>query len=189
MCQGPVFRKQYNRLRYGYTLVELSLVVLILAIMAAAVVPSLMPADSGKLDAAAQEIADAIRFARSEAMRLRQPHGFRVVFPERKVRVYRPNTGVVPWLPEYDVYHPVSKKPYTIYLDQELFASADSISGIREYRATCDQKPYVYFDVDGVPRCLNPHEVLLKTYDVTLTSGSNQRVVSLKPITGQVTIE
>ncbi len=185
-----IFRKeQRNRRQYGYTLVELSLVVLILVIMAAAVIPSLMPADSGKLQVAAQEIADAMRFARSEAMRLRQPRGFRVVFPEKKVRVFRPDTGAVPWTPVYDIYHPVSKKLYTIVLDEQLFAAADSVSGTRLYRGACNKRPYAYFDANGIPRCLDPQTVLLERYDVTLKTGSHQLVVSLEPITGQVTIQ
>ncbi len=187
MCWRIVFSKeQRNR---GYTLVELSLVVVILAIMAAAVIPSLMSADSGKLHVAAQEIADAIRFARSEAMRQRQPRGFTVIFTSKQVRVFRPNTGAVPWTPVYDIYHPVSKKLYDIELDEQLFAAADSVSGVEEYQSACNEEAYVYFDANGVPRCLDPHAVPLKRYEVTLVAGSQQRVVSLEPITGQVTIQ
>jgi prepilin-type N-terminal cleavage/methylation domain-containing protein len=178
-----------GRYRCGYTLVELSLVVLILGIMAAAVVPYLISSDSGKLQVAAQEIADAMRFARSEAMRLRQPHGFRQKTSDRSIRVFRPDTGSVPWIEVYDIYHPVSKKLYDIRLDGRFFAAADSISAVREYRGTCNRVASVYFDANGIPRCLEPQTVLLDRFEVTLKIGDHQRVVSLQPITGRVAIQ
>jgi Tfp pilus assembly protein FimT len=148
-----------------------------------------MPADSGKLQVAAQEIADAMRFARSEAMRLRQPRGFRLVDSDKQIRVFRPDTGSTPWSEIYDVYHPVSKKIYDIRLDDQLFAAADSVSTNSQYRLNCNRKPSVYFDANGIPRCLNPKAVLLERYDVTLKTSSHELVVSLEPITGQVTIK
>ena len=157
--------------------------------MAVAVVPSLMPADSGKLDVAAQEIAAAMRFARSEAMRLRQPHGFTQWTSDRSIRVFRPDTGSVPWTEIFDIYHPVSKKIYDIRLDGRFFAAADSITAVRQYRGTCNTNAKVYFDANGIPRCLDPQTVLLDRYEVTLKIGDHQRVVSLAPITGQVTIQ
>jgi len=190
VCRWFVFRKEHwNRRQYGFTLVELSLVVVILAIMAAAVIPSLMSADSGKLHVAAQEVADAIRFARSEAMRLREPRGFQVSILNKQARVFRPDTGAVPWTPVYDIYHPVSKKLYDIRLDEQLFAAADSVATVKEYRGACNTEPDAYFDANGIPRCLDPQTVLLERYDITLKVGTHQLVVSLQPITGQVTIQ
>ncbi len=157
--------------------------------MAAAVVPSLISSDSGKLHVAAEEIADAMRFARSEAMRLRQPIGFRQRTGNRSIRVFTPDTGSVPWIEIYDIYHPVSKKIYDIRLDGRFFAAADSITAVREYRGTCDRKASVYFDANGIPRCLKPQTVLLDRFEVTLKVGDHQRVVSLAPITGRVTIQ
>ena len=190
MCRWLRFRKEHcNRRQYGYTLVELSLVVLILVIMAAAIIPSLMPADIGKLQVAAQEIADAMRFARSETMRLREPHGFQVSYTNKQVRVFRPDTGAVPWTRVYDIYHPVSKKLYDIRFDEQLFAAADSVSTVTEYRGACNTTASAYFDANGIPRCLDPQTVLLERYDVTLKTGTHELVVSLEPITGQVTIK
>jgi hypothetical protein len=148
-----------------------------------------MSSDSGKLQVAAQEIADAMRFARSEAMRLREPRGFRQLTSNRSIRVFRPDTGSLPWTEIYDIYHPVSKKIYDIRLDGQLFVAVDSITAVRQYRGTCNTKAKVYFDANGIPRCLRPKTTLLDRYEVTLKLGDHQRVVSLQPITGQVTIE
>jgi hypothetical protein len=157
--------------------------------MAAAVVPSLMPAESGKLHVAAQEVAGAMRFARSEAMRLRQPIGFKFSNTNKRFFVFRANTSAIPWVAVFDIYHPVSKKKYVIELDEDLLAAADSVSTTREYRGTCNTKPSIYFDANGTVRCLDPNNILLDQYEVTLKTGDHTRVISLEAITGQVTIQ
>lgn len=56
----------------GMTLVELLATVTVMAILAALIVPSLSFNDSTKLAVAAQQVGNALRFARSEAMRTGQ---------------------------------------------------------------------------------------------------------------------
>ena len=190
MCWQPKFRTgNSGRYQCGYTLVELSLVVLILGIMAAAVVPSFMSAESGKLQVAAEEVAEAMRFARSEAMRLRRPIGFQFSYSQKQILVFRPDTSVVPWTAIFDIYHPVSKKIYSIELDEQFFAATVGGSTVREYRGTCNTKPKIYFDANGIARCLDPNNILLDQYVVILGTGDHTRVVSLEAITGQVTIQ
>lgn len=57
----------------GYTLAEMLTVVLVLAIGAAAVIPTLRSSDKTKLELAAAEVAGILRFAREEARRRSQP--------------------------------------------------------------------------------------------------------------------
>ena len=173
----------------GYSLLELSVIVLILGIMAAVVIPNLSTTDPLKLDLAAQEVADAMRFARSEAMRLGQPRGFRYQSSEKRIRVFRPDTGTAPWTLNYDIYHPTSKKIYDIDLANHPFARVDSMTDSPVYRGTCIDAGNVHFDSSGIPRCSNPETVLLQQFDVTLTLGSHTRVVSLNSISGQVSIQ
>ena len=173
----------------GYSLLELTLVVLILGIMAAAVVPSFFSASPEKLELAAREFADAMRFARSEAMRLGRPMGFRQQSSQKRIRVFRLDTATLPWTPIYDVYHPVSKKLYDIKLDSHPFASVDSLSHDRVFRGACNQTGNVYFDAAGIPRCVNPETVPLDRFEVTFTLGNDSRLLTLNSITGQVTIQ
>lgn len=173
----------------AYSLLELTIIVLILGIMAAVVMPNYSSSDPSKLDLAAGEIADAMRFARSEAMRLGQPRGFRQQSVQKRIRVFRADTATAPWTVIYDVYHPLSKKLYDIDLDNHPFAKADSITATSAYRGTCNQNGNVYFDSNGIPRCTDPETVLLDQFDVTLTLGGHTRVVSLNSFTGQVTIQ
>jgi type II secretory pathway pseudopilin PulG len=160
-----------------------------LGIMAAVVVPSFSSPDPERLDTAAQEFADAMRFARSEAMRLGEPRGFTQNSSDKRIRLFRPDTGTSPWSLVYDVYHPVSKQIYDITLDTHAFAKADSVVATRVYRGACNQQWKVYFDAGGIPRCTDPASVLLQQYDVTLSLGTQTRVVSLDGITGQVSVQ
>lgn len=53
----------------GFTLAELLVTIAFLAILAATLVPNMNSADADKLDVAAAEVRNTLRFARSEAMR------------------------------------------------------------------------------------------------------------------------
>ncbi len=165
----------------GYSLLELSIVVLILGIMAAAVIPSFLSSDSSKLDLAAE--------IQAEAMRRGVPMGFRQQNGQKRMRVYSLDTGTAPWTTLFDVYHPVSKKLWDIRLDEHPFAAADTVTANRVWRGTCNNFSNVYFDRHGIARCANPETVPLELYQVILTLGSDSRTVSLDGFSGQVTIQ
>ena len=173
----------------GYSLLELLAVVIILGVAAAVAIPDISTTNPNKLDLAAEELAQAMRYARSEALRTGEPRGFRLQSTEKRIRVFRPDTSSSPWTLNYDIYHPVSKMLYDIDLDTHAFARVDSLSHNRVYRGTCNQQGSVYFDSSGIPRCTNPETALLEQFDVTLTLGSHTRVVSLSAITGRVTVQ
>jgi type II secretion system protein H len=172
----------------GFSLVELLVVVLILGIVAAVAVPAMSGNDPARLDLAAEEFAQAMRYARSEALRTGEPHGFREQNGARRIRVFRPDTGTAPWTVNYDVYHPVSRKLYDIALDTHSMAAVDSLSATRVYRGTCNQNGNVYFDSSGIPRCTDPETVLLDQFEVTFALGEHTRVVTLHSITGRVSV-
>ena len=173
----------------GYTLVELSLVALILGILAAAVIPALTSPDSGKLDLAAREYADIISYARSEAIRQGLPIGFQQKFGPQRFRLFTADTTTTPWTRTFDIYHPVSKKPYDFKFDDHPFAAVDTIIATPVYRGTCVTEKEFYFDARGAAHCLDPHAVPLESLVVTLTLGDQQRQVELDGFTGQVSVQ
>lgn len=173
----------------GYSLVELLAVVLVLSVAATIAIPNFAASDPNELELAAQEFARAIRHARSEAIRSGAPHGFRHESTDRRIRVFRPDTGVTPWVPIYDVIHPISKKPYDLDIAAHPFAKADTVAHNGVYRGVCNEVRNVYFDGNGVPRCADPETVLLQNFDITLTLGVHTRTVTLDGITGRVTVQ
>ena len=174
---------------HGVTLVELLVVIAIIGVVAVAATPFLSSANPHQLDLAAEEFADAMRFARSEAMRTGDPRGFRQQSTAKRIRVFRPDTGTAPWTLNYDVYHPVGKQLYDIDLNTHPFAVADSVSHNPVFRGSCNNIDNIYFDRSGIPRCADPQTVLLEQLDVSLTSGGHTRVVTLHGITGRVTVQ
>ncbi len=175
--------------RHGYSLLELTLVVLILGIMAAAVIPTFFSTDPGKLDLAAELQAEAIRYARTEAMRRGEPIGFRQQNVQKRMRVYSLDTATAPWTVVYDVYHPVSKKLWDIKLDDHPFAAADTVATVRNFRGGCNTISNVYFDRNGIARCADPETVPVELYEIILTLDSETRTVSLDGFSGKVTVQ
>ena len=173
----------------GYTLIELVVVIGLLAIIAAIAYPALSSDDSRELDAAAAEIAAAMRFARSESIRTGKAHGFRLQLTVDRIRVFRVDTQVSPWTWIWDVYHPIDKDLHDYSFPAELADTENPISRISTYRGTCDRLGAVYFDANGTPWCLEPETVLLESYRLDIVSRDSSASVSLDGITGRVTVQ
>jgi type II secretion system protein H len=177
------------RNEHGYTLAEILVVVAILGVAASIAIPDISTTNPGKLELAAEEFAQAMRFARSEAIRTGQPRGFRQQSAAKRIRVFRPDTGTSPWTLNYDVYHPLSKHPYDIDLNTHALALADSLDRDASFMGSCNASGKIYFDSNGIPRCADPETILVKQFDVTFTLGELTRVVTLHGITGRVTVQ
>lgn len=173
----------------GTTLLELLVVLSILGVVAVLAIPGFRSAERQQLDLAAEEFAAAIRYARSEAMRVGQPRGFLQESSAKRIRLFRPDTVTSPWSPVYDVYHPVSRQLVDIELDKHPFAAADNLSLSATFRGTCNMAGAVYFDDRGTPWCTDPETVLLEQFDLTFSLGAYSRVVTVHGLSGRVTVQ
>ena len=173
----------------GFSLLELLLVLMVLGIIAVAAIPGLSSGDHHRLELAAGEISGAIRFARSEALRSGQPHGFHLQTTELRIRVISADTGLNPWAPRYDVEHPGVHNFYDIKLADHPYAGIQSMVSNASFHGNCNDPDLIYFDASGVPWCGDGSGPLLERYDVTLSFGSQSHVVSLHGISGRVTIQ
>ena len=173
----------------GFSLVELVIVVLILGIVAVVAIPFLSTANEKKLILAAQEIAHAIQFARDEAVRLDQTIGFEIDDNNQRVRVFRADLNSTPPVISYDIYHPLSKQRYDINLLNHSFAKVESISVDTRFFASCSLSTAVYFDSNGVPRCMSPSSLVLSSMELDLALDSYAQRVTLHGVTGRVTVQ
>ena len=178
-----------GRTRAGFSLAEILAVVLVLSIVAAVAIPNLSATDPNKLELASQEFAQAIRFARAEARRTGLPHGFELSPGERRIRVFRPDTATTPWSPQYDVLHPIQRRPYDVALDRHRFARAESLTRTPTYRGACNAPDRAWFDAQGVARCSDPPQILLEAIELRLGLAGQTRTLRLEGITGRVTVQ
>jgi type II secretion system protein H len=173
----------------GYSLLELLLVLMVLGIVAVAAIPSLPSGDQKRLELAAGEIAAAMRFARSEALRTGKPRGFELQTTEGRIRVVSADSGSNPWTPRYDVEHPGMHDFYDIDLASRSYGVIDGMTRNAVFRGNCNNPDLIFFDTSGMPSCGDSGEALVDLYDVTLSYDSQSRVVSLHGIIGRVTVQ
>ena len=179
-----------RRIRNGYTLIELVIVVSTIALIAAIAIPATTSTSSDRqLEQVANEFADAIRFARSESIRTGKAHGFRFLTNQYRIRVFSADTAGSPWTWIWDVYHPIDKDLYDYTFPSDLAGSETPVEHFPDYRGTCDRQGVVYFDANGTPWCLEPETILLESYRLDFVAGGSTASVSLDGISGRVTVQ
>jgi len=178
----------------GFTLTELLVVVIILGVIAAVVAPGIQSADPAKVDLAATKVAEAIRFARSEAMRTGDVHAVRIQHGQEEVTVEKTNLTIEPVNAELVLYHPVTRQPYGFDLDTDSATSGVVIANTTDVfdYAGLGRRRRLLFDAQGVPIYMKP--IAGETYHLTdatirLAMGNFERVVRIDTYTGRVTIQ
>ena len=173
----------------GYTLTELVIVIGLLALFAAVAIPGGSSSEQEQLDLAAAEFAAAIRFARGESIRTGQPHGFRFLTNQYRIRVFSTDTSATPWTWIWDVYDPIDKDLYDYTFPAELTGASAPVVHSPMFRGTCDRPGAIYFDANGTPRCLEPETVLVESYRLDFNTNTSNIAVVLDGVTGRVTIQ
>lgn len=179
----------------GYSLLELTFVVLILGIMAAVVVPSVFsPIDQHKLDFVAEEIAQALRFAQNQSRRTGQHYGATISQATQTITVKKWDISADPVTTELVPYHPVRKQSFVFDANGFSLASGISISNSSDVFLydSIGRRRSLIFDPEGYPVWItNAGANIYRMLDgtVTLSDGDNQRSVVIAPITGRVTVQ
>jgi prepilin-type N-terminal cleavage/methylation domain-containing protein len=187
----------------GLTLAEMVVTVAVLAVAAAIAIPTADPVAPASVDAAASEVAQAIRFAQREAIRTGAWHVARIDPATQTVRVYRLTTsGVVKEDTGKPVLHPVEHREYRIVVGNGTPARARITGSQFDYKDG-GRTNYVSFGPDGNPADI--HGWLLKDIDplkyidpkvtdpnkdsnlVTVAYGRLVRQVRVSAVTGRVT--
>jgi prepilin-type N-terminal cleavage/methylation domain-containing protein len=176
--------------RRGFSVAEMLVAVLVVAIASVVFIGHSSSVDDGiRLEVAVSEVAHALRFARSEALRTNSHYGARIDSSAQRIRVYRLDTSASPPVEENDVYHPVDKKLYDLALANSSFTRESGITGVA-FRFGGDLTLYesVAFDPQGTP--VSPVDLtLMDEGRVDLSFRGRAAIVTLTPLTGRVSIQ
>lgn len=177
----------------GFSFVELIIAVALLAVVAAAAIPAFSPVSEKTLDIAANEVAAAIRFARSESLRTGVSHGVNFQTFSQRVRVYwLDQSGSFPPL-KYEVNHPIDHKLYDFDFDTDPVFSDVTIENAAFYYGNSSLPTQLLgFNRTGTPKSTNlisGEDSLLSSGSITLSYKGRQRLISLESVTGRVTIQ
>jgi prepilin-type N-terminal cleavage/methylation domain-containing protein len=108
-----------SRNSFGYTMVEVMVVLLILGIVSAVAVPSINSTlDEMKIDGAAREVVSAIYYSQSMAIKEEEIHKVNFNVAQDRFKCDNLVTGLT-------ILHPVDRKPYNID-----FAGAGHFQGV-----------------------------------------------------------
>lgn len=181
--------------RRGHTLVELLVVLAILAVASALVLPSAEPVKQAAVDAAAMEVALALRFGQTDAMRTGNYRVVSIDVATGKVRVFGLNMAPTPPVEDTanPVVHPIDKKNYELALSAVPSTAAVRIASSVFNFSDGSVTSQLGFAADGSPVHVvgpNPADVkaLVGTGQVQLSYGAFRRTVSVDAVTGRVTL-
>lgn len=163
--------------RKSFTLIELVIVIVILAILAGAYVMISGPSDSVKLSIAGKKVAADIEYARTRSLTLAKWHGIEFLSPTQ-YRVYTTDG-----LNDTNIEDPsVPGKTYSVDLS-ELY------SGVFVISSSFGTGNKVEFSPLGVPYADKNDSVPLSSAGtVTLQCGSNNYVITVSQNTGLVSV-
>jgi type II secretion system protein H len=173
----------------GVTLIEMLAVIAIIGLVAALAIPQATSVSPAVVDAAAAEVAHAIRYAQREAVRTGQYHVAAIDPAKQTVRVYRlagPTT--VDEDTTNRVMHPVDHIAYSISLAGNAATRALVASSVFTYGT--DTTSNVTFGADGSPVYIKgaaTTTALSADGVVRLQAGAAQRTVTVDKTTGRVT--
>jgi prepilin-type N-terminal cleavage/methylation domain-containing protein len=169
--------------RHGFSLAELLIVCAVLGVVAVVALPAAQPVAEFRLDAAAGEVVQALRFARQEAMRTGAYRALRCDTPNNQVQVYIPDAvgGVAATVP-----HPLSKMDYTINLGQAPAGGNIKLASCSFAYTGDGSTLFVAFDGNGNPVGGNTKVVALTSGSVVVGAGAATRTVTVD-LAGRVT--
>ena len=169
----------------GFSLTELMFVLVVLAVVAAITIPPGTGRNTLRLERAGREVADALNFARSEALRTRVPHGVRA--QGARIAVFRLDRSATPPAERYDVHHPVDKSLYDIDLAGDIYTQGTAAGGYFVFQNAGAGIAAVSFDANGEPFRGDDGRPLASG-GVLLANERSTIAVALAPLTGRTTI-
>ena len=167
---------------------------MLLGIMAAIVIPDSSPGNQRKLELAANQIAQALRFSQAEALRTGQHHGVTISQVTQRITVIKWDITTDPVSTVLVPYHPVSKQSFEFDTAGMLLNRGISISNGSDIFLydSIGRRPSLIFDPKGIPvwvRGSDGSVFHLLEGIVELSDGNSLVEVAVAPLTGRVSIQ
>lgn len=179
----------------GHTLVELLAVLMVVAIVAQLALPQMEPASALRADAAAREVAQALRFAQAQAQRSGAWTMARCDMAAGKVAISGVDLSARPPTPNLatPLLHPIDKRDYQIVLSASQSTTGASIAGCAFTYADGKTVAQVTFGADGAPvNLVGPAASDVKPLSgvgqIVIAAGRVRRTVQVSAPSGRVTI-
>ncbi|MDD5064309.1 MAG: GspH/FimT family protein [Phycisphaerae bacterium] len=170
-------RHRLRRIRHpggGFTLVEILLVVMIIAIAAMIAVPMIGSMDSVQIRSAANVIAADLEYTKS--MAISRQENYSVFFsPGGGYYEIRDADGII-------LTHPVTKKPYRM-----TFSSDSRLENVVIDGADFDSSDTITFDYLGSP--YSGSGAALNSGTISIAAGDFSMTIRVEPVTGFISIE
>jgi prepilin-type N-terminal cleavage/methylation domain-containing protein len=162
--------KQMNRNSFGFTMVEVMIVLIILGIVSAMAIPSIRSnLDEIKLDGAAREIVSAIQYCQSIAIKEGKTYQLHFTVTQEKFKCQDLATTT-------PVLHPIDKKPYLFNFQQEgYFQGVDIVSA----SFNPGNKSQIDFSSLGEPNRFG---------SIVLDYGGLQKTITLSGLMGNIAV-
>ena len=176
----------------AYTLVELMIVVAVLAIAAVVAIPTAQPVAEFRADAAAGEVANALRYARDNAQHSGAQRLFDCNAAANTIAVFALETDKTTTRVVRDpVEHPFNRAPYLLNLNA---APAGNTMALVRCTFTFEDNSTaaaVAFDEAGNPRrgvgTAPARERVLRAGQIVLGAGNVERTIAIDA-TGRITV-
>ncbi len=133
----------------GFTLVELLLVLGLLGLIAMMVAPGGVDQQRLALTTAANDVAQAMRYARNESIRRNEHFGVDVSADGSEVLLFRLNTTTTPNSFEYTLENPGTRQPYEVALTRT--GERISAQPYFTFRTSSDAESALSFNPFGEP--------------------------------------
>ena len=160
----------------GFTLTELTVMVVILGVLSWIAYPKMAAMDEVKLDAAARRIAADLRYAQGLAMSRRVIHGILFDPAQEKYTVFAPDAAT-------PITDPADRAR-TLVVD---YTTRTEFKGVLVQSAAFGTTPGITFDYFGVPRDTAGVDLTSQGI-VVLTYQGNTDSILVAPQTGTVTV-
>jgi prepilin-type N-terminal cleavage/methylation domain-containing protein len=176
--------------RAGVTLIEMLVVLVLIALVVSVSVPPSDVVEGPRVDAAAAEVRQAIRFAQSAALRTGAWYTVSIDAATQVLRVYQLNAQYVEDT-SVTVMHPVDLAPYRVTFGGTGRLRATIVSAAFTSKSGNTTSNFVLFGPDGMPAAAvdknGKTNVLRDNGVVTLGYGKTVRQVTIDAVTGRVT--